>query len=67
MFDGWGSKSTVNLLSAVRAVVEGSGGGDGVGLLQFIYSLGIHHVGINFSRLVAGRYGTVDHFMEAIE
>ena len=45
----------------------GSGDGDGVGLSRFIYLLRIRHVGINSSRLVAGRYGTLDRFLEAVK
>ena len=65
--DGWRTKSAGNLQSAIRAVAVGSGDGDGVGLLRFIYSLRIRHVGTDSSRLVTGWYGTVDRLLEAVE
>ena len=64
--DGWGTKSAQNLRSAVQTAVSG-GEGKGVDLSRFIYSLGIRHIGVHSSKLVAGRYGTVERFLEAVE
>jgi DNA ligase (NAD+) len=59
---GWGEKSAMNLKHAVQATSEKE-----VPLNQFIYSLGIRHVGVHNSDLIASAYGSVSHFFDAVK
>lgn len=58
---GWGSKSAGNLLKTVQVVAA-----RGVSLHQYIFSLGIRHVGSFNSKVLASTYGTVTAFLDAL-
>ena len=59
---GWGNKSAINLQSISRTVTV-----EGVNLSKFIYSLGIRHVGVHSSSLIASAYGSSSAFLSALE
>lgn len=60
--DKWGVKSVTNLETVVKRVAT-----EGVTLSRFIYSLGIRHVGIHSSTLIATSYNSVDDFIQDLE
>lgn len=60
--DGWGTKSVKNLETVVRRVAS-----EGISLGRFIYALGIRHVGIHSSTLIATAYHSVDDFIHDLE
>jgi len=64
---GWGERSAQNLQSAVQSLVGVGSTPTSVSLSRFIYSLGIRHIGVHSSKLVAERYSTVANFLEALE
>ena len=57
----WGEKSVQNLADATKNVAT-----NGVSLSRFIYSLGIRHVGVHSSKLIASAYGSVSNFLNDI-
>jgi DNA ligase (NAD+) len=57
--DGWGEKSTHNLLAAIESRRE-------VPLERFIYALGIPQVGQSTARLLARQYGTCESWCRAM-
>jgi len=59
---GWGEKSCKNLQNAAQSLAT-----NGVSLSRFIYSLGIRHVGLHSSKLIASSYGTASAFINALE
>jgi len=59
---GWGDKSALNLRSASQKVAT-----EGVSLSKFVYSLGIRHVGVHSSSLIASAYGSSSEFLSALE
>jgi DNA ligase (NAD+) len=59
---GWGDKSALNLKSALQRVAS-----EGVTLSKFIYSLGIRHLGVQSSSLIASAYTSLDAFFDAID
>ena len=59
---GWGNKSALNLKSATQKVAA-----EGVSLSKFIYSLGIRHIGIHSSSLIARAYISSESFLGAID
>lgn len=59
---GWGKKSVTNLKSVVQATAEKE-----IPLNQFIYSLGIRHVGVYNSDLIASAYVNVSEFFKAVK
>lgn len=54
--EGWGATSAKNLFAAINARRK-------VDLDRFIFALGIRHVGETNARLLARRYGTLEHFV----
>ena len=58
----WGEKSTQNLVEATRKVAS-----NGISLSRYIYSLGIRHVGLYSSKLVASAYGSVSNFFNEVD
>ena len=58
---GWGNKSASNLQSVSKMVVE-----EGVSLSSFIYSLGIRHIGVHSSSLIASAYISSSDFVSAL-
>ena len=58
---GWGPKSSEKLATVAKDVAS-----RGVTLSRFIYSLGIRHVGVHTSKLIAGAYGSADAFLADI-
>ena len=59
--EGWGEKSTRKLAQQVTLVKK-----NGIALYQFIYSLGIRHVGLSSSKIIASTYGSVTTFFNAL-
>ncbi len=59
---GWGNKSALNLQTVSRKVAK-----EGVSLSKFIYSLGIRHIGVHSSSLIAAAYGSSSAFLSALE
>ena len=59
--EGWGKLSVQNLVTAAESISQ-----EGVSLARFIYSMGIRHVGIHSSSLIASAYGSVDAFLDAV-
>ncbi len=55
---GWGPKATQNLLQAIEQSKSRP-------LSQFIYALGIRHVGTHVAQLLAENFGTLDALMNA--
>lgn len=58
----WGKKSVQNLVDATERVSN-----DGVSLSRYIYSLGVRHVGVHTSKLIAVAYGSVSNFLNDME
>ena len=58
----WGKKSVQNLRDATERVSK-----DGISLSRYIYSLGIRHVGVHTSKLIAMAYGSISNFLNDIE
>ena len=56
--DMWGEKSVANLSETARRISK-----DGVTLTRFIYSLGIRHLGLHSSRLIAAVYKSSKEFI----
>ena len=59
---GWGLKSSEKLASAAQEVAS-----NGISLSRFIYSLGIRHIGVHTSKLIATAYGTASAFLADVE
>jgi len=59
---GWGNKSALNLKCGTQKVVA-----EGVSLSKFIYSLGIRHIGVQSSSLIASAYTSSEAFLSAID
>jgi len=59
---GWGVKSSEKLASAAQEVAS-----NGISLSRFIYSLGIRHIGVHTSKLIATAYGTASAFLADVE
>lgn len=55
-----GEKSTFNLLDAIEKSKEND-------LFKLIFALGIHHIGLKASKLLANHFGTMDALLEASE
>jgi len=58
----WGNKSVQNLVNRAQHVAT-----NGISLQQFIYSLGIRHVGRNNSKLISSAYTSIHNFLMAME
>ena len=58
---GWGPKSSEKLATIAKDVAS-----RGVTLSRFIYSLGIRHIGVHTSKLIASAYGSADAFLTDI-
>lgn len=58
--EGWGEKSTSNLMEAIEKSRR-------VSLQRFIYALGIRHVGEGNAGLLARHYGTLEHWRVGME
>ncbi|MBQ4084542.1 MAG: NAD-dependent DNA ligase LigA [Alphaproteobacteria bacterium] len=59
--DGWGEKSTSNLLQALQKVREKTP------LDRFIFALGIPEIGTATARLLAQTFGTIDKILSVME
>lgn len=59
---GWGEKSARNLVDSVAQVAM-----EGVSLERFIYSLGIRHLGLYSSRIIANHFGSARSFLDELE
>jgi DNA ligase (NAD+) len=60
--NGWGEKSAYNLKNQVQNIAQ-----KGVPLPKFINSLGIRHVGVVSSSIIASMYGSCSKFLDALE
>ncbi len=58
--ENWGDTSAENLFTAIESKRK-------IGLDRVLYSLGIRHIGVNASAILARHYNTLDVFMTAIE
>lgn len=59
---GWGPKSSEKLASVAKDVAS-----RGVTLSRFIYSLGIRHIGVHTSKLIASAYVSAEAFLADID
>eukprot|EP00549_Striatella_unipunctata_P000011 CAMPEP_0118674966 /NCGR_PEP_ID=MMETSP0800-20121206/1181_1 /TAXON_ID=210618 ORGANISM="Striatella unipunctata, Strain CCMP2910" /NCGR_SAMPLE_ID=MMETSP0800 /ASSEMBLY_ACC=CAM_ASM_000638 /LENGTH=230 /DNA_ID=CAMNT_0006570219 /DNA_START=165 /DNA_END=857 /DNA_ORIENTATION=- len=59
---GWGTKSANNLAKAAQATST-----NGISSDRFVYALGIRHVGVHASKLIASAYGSVNAFLASVE
>ena len=57
--DGWGKKSVLNLKYSIEKARE-------VTLDQFIFSIGIRHIGIENAKLIADHSRTIENFIDII-
>ena len=57
--DGWGKKSVLNLKYSIEKARE-------VTLDQFIFSIGIRHIGIENAKLIADHSRTIENFLDII-
>ena len=57
-FERMGDKLAANLLSAIEASKQQE-------LARFIFALGIRHVGVRTARLLAERFGSIEHLEQA--
>jgi len=59
---GWGAKSSEKLAAVAKDAAS-----RGVTLSRFIYSLGVRHIGVHTSKLIASAYGSAEAFLADVD